>query len=194
MKRCCKKRMTGIVLAILIGFLSLPQNVFATEKGVNNEEKVYEQNGSYIFDELDQNAPALETQVNDLYRASPVPSSYGTDRSWLSTRFPQVRDQNPYGTCWAFSSVGLAEFDAINDKICNQDVDLSELQLAYFTYNSVVDPLGGTKGDTAQFVTASGGTNYLNMGGNYQMASRRLAQWVGMVDETKVHIQRQKHH
>ena len=186
MKRCCKKRTTGIVLALLIGFLALPQNVLATEKGVNNEENAYEQNGSYIFDELDQNAPALETQVNDLYRTSPVPSSYGKDRSWLNTRFPQVRDQNPYGTCWAFSSVGLAEFDAINDKICNQDVDLSELQLAYFTYNSVVDPLGGTKGDTAQFVTAPGGTNYLNMGGNYQMASRRLAQWVGMVDETKV--------
>ena len=60
---------------------------------------------------------------------------------------PANRNQNPYGTCWAFSSVGLAEFDLIHDGEADKTIDLSELSLAYFNYHTVVDPLGGTEGD-----------------------------------------------
>ena len=69
-----------------------------------------------------------------------------TDIDACRREYPAVRDQNPYGTCWAFSSLGLAEFDLISDGIAKKDIDLSELQLIYFTYNFVTDPLGGTKG------------------------------------------------
>lgn len=93
-----------------------------------------------------------------------------------------------YGTCWAFASMGLAEFDLINDGTFDKTIDLSELQLSYFTYNSVVDPLGGTRGDYSKYYVENSGIQYgyLGRGGNYSMASRRLNQWVGAVNEADV--------
>lgn len=146
------------------------------------------QGGGYIFDDLDQHAPVVKkgTSKRRAARASKIPSSYQTNVTELESKYPTTRNQNPYGTCWAFSSVGLAEFDAIKNNLYNKDVDFSELQLAHYTYNYVMDPLGGTSGDTAKFVIAPGGTNYLNYGGNYLMASRRLAQWIGTTSEENV--------
>lgn len=40
--------------------------------------------------------------------------------SELTIRYPGVRDQGKYDTCWAFSAIGLAEFDLIAD---NQTAD-----------------------------------------------------------------------
>ena len=75
--------------------------------------------------------------------------------------YPGVRDQGKYDTCWAFSAIGLAEFDLIADnQTADKRIDLSELQLAYFTYNNVEDPLGGTFGDSLNIMNHK---NYLTM-------------------------------
>ena len=87
------------------------------------------------------------------------------------------RNQNPYGTCWAFSSIGLAESDLITKGQRDSSVDLSELQFIHFTYNSVTDPLSGTKGDYSKYYNDNASDSYLNKGGNYEMAVRRLSQW-----------------
>ena len=144
--------------------------------------------GGYIESELDYNTPVYSSDA-DTY--SDIPSSFPDDMDTLTSTYPGTRDQNPYGTCWAFSSMGLAEFDLINDSLngngeFDSNTDLSELQLAYFTYNSVVDPLGGTEGDSAKYYNEKARESYLNYGGNYEMASRRLAQWYGPVDESLV--------
>ena len=144
--------------------------------------------GGYIESELDYNTPVCSS-TNDTY--SDIPSSFPDDMDTLMSTYPGARNQNPYGTCWAFSSMGLAEFDLINDSLngngeFDSNIDLSELQLAYFTYNSVVDPLGGTEGDSAKYYNEKATESYLNYGGNYEMASRRLAQWYGPVDESLV--------
>lgn len=101
----------------------------------------------------------------------------------ITVAYPPNRDQNSYGTCWAFSALGLAEFDLINDSLkgngsFDKNIDLSELHLAYFTYNSVLDPLGGTEGDSAKYYNEKAQNSYLNYGGNYAMAARRLAPMV----------------
>ena len=95
-----------------------------------------------------------------------------------------MRDQGKYDTCWAFSAIGLAEFDLIADnQTADKSIDLSELQLAYFTYNNVEDPLGGTFGDSLNIMNHK---NYLTMGGNLDFASRTLLQWEGVTDENRV--------
>ena len=137
----------------------------------------------YIPSELDNNAPVYES---DFAFYSTVPSSYQSDVVEIKNAYPDSRNQNPYGTCWAFSSIGLAEFDLINDGTADRNIDLSELQLVYFLFNSVTDPLGGTDGDSARYYNENAQNTYLNYGGNYAMASRRLAQWVGAVPEADV--------
>lgn len=96
------------------------------------------------------------------------------------------RNQNPYGTCWAFSSIGLEEFDLIAKGQRDSSVDLSELQLIHFTFNSVIDPLGGTKGDYSKYYNNNTNMSYLEKGGNYEYAVKRLSQWVGAVNESDV--------
>ena len=143
--------------------------------------------GGYIESKLDENAPVYEPQI-DMY--STVSSSYprtGDDAiAYLKENYPVVRDQNPYGTCWAFSSMGLAEFGLINKGEANKSIDLSELQLAAFTYNSAADPLGGLSGDYTRYYNDKASENYLMHGGNYEMAMRRLTQWSGAASEADV--------
>ncbi len=93
-----------------------------------------------------------------------------------------LRNQNPYATCWAMASIGLAEFSLYKQGI-DTAPDLSELHLAYFTYNSVVDPLGGTAGDQSVVTVSSGSIR--NHGGDYGNAANALAGWLGAVEEEK---------
>lgn len=144
--------------------------------------------GDYIPSELDYNTPIYEPGF-EAYGERELESKYPENGiEDIKAKYPVVRNQNPYGTCWTFASMGLAEFDLINDGSVDQKVDLSELQLAYFTYNSVIDPLGGTRGDYSKYYVENSGIEggYLNRGGNYSMASRRLNQWVGPVNESDV--------
>lgn len=144
--------------------------------------------GDYIPSELDYNTPIYEPGF-EAYGERELESKYPENGiEDIKAKYPVVRNQNPYGTCWTFASMGLAEFDLINDGSVDQKVDLSELQLAYFTYNSVIDPLGGTRGDYSKYYVENSGIKYgyLGRGGNYSMASRRLNQWVGPVYESKV--------
>ena len=139
----------------------------------------------YIESDLDQDTPLYDSGIA-LY--SDIPASYpdgGVDA--IRQRYPENRNQNPYGTCWAFASTGLAEFDLINDGLASKDtVDFSELQLAYFTYNFVTDPLGGTEGDVARYYNDNATYSYLDRGGNFEYSLRRLSQWIGVADESDV--------
>ncbi len=107
-----------------------------------------------------------------LYGDDDLPEHYETEL------LPPLRDQSPYGTCWAFSTTALAEISLLKEEQM-EDPDLSELHLSYFSYNSVVDPLGGTEGDSV--VTPK--SKLLNRGGNYEIALATLGQWMGAADE-----------
>lgn len=142
--------------------------------------------GGYIESDLDHNTPVYHGNSTRRRTGGKIPASYQSDISQLNALYPAVRDQNPYGTCWAFATIGAAEFDLINKGQLSQSADLSELQLSYFTFNFVQDPLGGTAGDVARYYNENTDTNYLNYGGNYQMAVRRLGQWIGVTNESSV--------
>lgn len=155
-----------------------------SEASMQQMDETLKNGGGYIADELDNNTPVYRP---DIAAYSEVPSSYQTDISYSNRLiYPEVRNQGSYGTCWAFASLGLAEFDLINDGAYTSDINLSELQLAHFVYNSVQDPIGGTKGDYAKYYNDRASTDYLSYGGNFTFASRRLGQWCGPVDEELV--------
>lgn len=91
-----------------------------------------------------------------------VPESYGitpdgasaTDSSYhtyniVASMYPGTRNQNPYGSCWAFASAACAEFDMITKGILKNDgyANFSELQLIYNMYHTGNDRLGNLDGD-----------------------------------------------
>lgn len=123
-------------------------------------------------------------------RAEPVwaqellPVSYMTDFQEVTTLYPATRDQGLYGTCWAFSAVTLAELDLIRDGIVDASIDLSELQLVYYTYHEAYDPLGCMMGDYAGIISAR--ADFLDFGGDPFSVARRMSQWIGPVFEEKV--------
>lgn len=132
-----------------------------------------------VISEYADDVPYYESEV-EAY--ADIPTRYELDKNL----FPDVRNQNPYGTCWAFAALGLSEFDLIKRGLANKSIDLSELQLAYFVYNSALDPLGGTEGDQSKYYNGSTSYSYLNRGGTYEYAVRRLSQWSGAVNESDV--------
>lgn len=100
---------------------------------------------------------------------------------------PLTRNQNPYGTCWAFSTISLAEIGMKKAGYVTSLPDYSELHLVYFSYRGkgLVDPLGGTEGD----YNYCDYTDILNRGGSLSLSENVLINWVGAADEQKAPYQ-----
>lgn len=179
-----KKKLIIILLSTFL--LTFSQQIVKAAETTQEGTKVSKVTGDYIESKLDKDPPVVQQKSGMRRAAARIPSSFPADREIFSTDYPAVRNQNPYGTCWAFSTLGLAEFDLINEGRASQNIDLSELQLAYFTYHFVTDPLGGTKGDSSYYYQTGTSETYLDYGGNYEMATRRLMQWIGAVKEENV--------
>jgi hypothetical protein len=132
----------------------------------------------YEIEEVD--LAASGDGLRNRFNADSLPSKY------ICNSLPDLRSQNPYGTCWAFSSIALAEISLVRQGYyLPEDIDLSELQLAYFTYHSVTDPLGGTEGDSNGLGYANYG-GFLDNGGNIEFSQNVLASWMGAASETLV--------
>ena len=99
-----------------------------------------------------------------------------------------AKSQGDTNTCWAFGVVNAAESNIILKGLADADsIDLSELQLAYFTYSrdavsidSVLPGLEGLRGDHVSLINGS----YLDAGGNELFAVFALAAWFGFANES----------
>lgn len=138
----------------------------------------------YIPSESDYNAPTVsyDGEIAQLHGVD-IPEQWACDANGnlkLPSYITPLRNQNPYGTCWAFASIAAAEIN-MNKKAGKTDNDYSELHFAYFHYNPVVDPLGGTEGDT--YYLDDSVDDFLDFGGNYDFSNISFTNWMGAADE-----------
>ena len=146
---------------------------------------------------------SVESELSNTYRGDPldaisvyedgddskyalmgaIPSSYDSRTQNIVT---SVKTQNPWGNCWAYAAMNVAETSVIkkqeniNDHVATTaNTDFSEWFFTYFFYNTVEDPLGNTKGDYTKNLTA----NYMEQGGSNEYATFAMANWVGAADE-----------
>lgn len=139
---------------------------------------------------------ALSEDSLSIPKSFPVTNKTGKTRdeliaeliSYADEYYPGLRNQGSYGTCWAHASMALAEINMIKKgKISASDADYSELALAYYLMHTVVDPLGGTVGDSNNDGPSTYGRHdWLVNGGNLMYSTRALANWVGATDESYV--------
>ncbi len=127
----------------------------------------------------DNTLPASMVQV-----MANLPARYDSRNVNDRCLVPAVRDQNPYGTCWCFSSIACLEINLIKNGLADLGVDLSEQHLAFFSNYSAPDPLGNDDVARSWYdASKSGGVSYLDRGGNQNMAAIALMNWKGAVEE-----------
>ena len=113
-------------------------------------------------------------------------------RDYFSSKYPPARNQNPYGSCWAHSAMGLAEFYMINHGMADTSVDYSELHLVNYDYVQGTPSIAGYTGDTVEYDPAKDSSNQgskrniLNAGGNLEWAAQTLMRQRGVCLESDV--------
>ena len=128
-----------------------------------------------------ETGPEVESNLTSVYaaygsREAAYPETYDSRELGLVT---SVKNQNPFGTCWAFGMAAIMETSLL---VQNKGTyDLSEEHLSYFFSNRQNDPLGNTANDQN---TVLG--NYHHIGGNDYLASIFLTTWSGMTTEEDV--------
>ena len=98
-----------------------------------------------------------------------------------------VKQQSPFGTCWAFGSVAAAESSILYDKNQNSfdedeegkfdTIDISEHQVAYFAYTQMVN--GDQKGEGLISEEGKTASDKLNSGSTQFVAASMFASGVG---------------
>lgn len=136
------------------------------------QEVAADEGNDYLCDIPHIEAEAIGNDTSNLLRDG-IPERYITEK------LPALRDQRPYGACWSFSLAALAEINISKQE--NKSLDLSEMHLANFTYDSTQPPLGGFEGDVNVCTSSMG---KLHVGGNYELGITSLASWKGYADES----------
>ena len=166
-----RKRLLAAIMAMMLTFTLVPATGAAEGKPADRiMNNAYRSKGDF--------EPSALRKPMGAVRAGALPSSYSSVEQGYLT---QVKDQNPYGTCWTFAALAASEADAIkNEGADASNLDLSELHLAYFSYSKKTDPLGGLDGDAVRVTMG----DFLNIGGNNNIAINTLANWTGAADES----------
>ena len=115
-------------------------------------------------------ASALSVSANE---AEPLPESYNSNPYNLRY-ITSVKSQGNYGNCWAFAAIACCEAEAVkNHGASISNTNLSELHLAYFSYNGMRNT-----GDNVSSVS-----NFYEYGGFSNLSIYTFSNWIGLVDE-----------
>ena len=194
MKRTLKKTFALLLTAVMV--LSLfPAAVFAAD-GDSAEPMINESNyglinqyhvGSTAVTDAYLRGEALE--VNGVDLAHPVgdtlPSTWDSrNYNWITS----VKNQNPYGSCWAHAAMGSVEAYMIKEGIpvgtgaaATTSLNLSETQHCFFNYSTAYDAEGMLTGDSCVLL---GSDSCLDSGGNGEMSAYTLQRWCGAASES----------
>ena len=107
-----------------------------------------------------------------------LPQSFDSRQGYVSS----VKNQRPFGMCWAFATMATLETWLLRKG--EKEYDFSEEHLAYFISHREDDPLHNTTFDKNEYIT--GGEYAYRSGGNQYLASLFLSTWSGFADESLV--------
>lgn len=182
-----KNRLFKATLCTLLSALiALPASTAAFAADTNSPEILFElktnKNGFQYIKE-NENITANKIKANNkLITATVLPSKYNLANENLVTK---VKNQNPYGTCWAFSAISSLESSLVKSGNADSSVDLSEKHLIWFNYNGADNSEDKSLYAGNDTYSSAGYSPFL-LGGSMYMASSTLMRRYGAADESKV--------
>ena len=195
MKRMLKKASVAL-LSILITVAFMP--AFASAASNDDVQSLgkwvessYTYNGhtytkrSYVYNDPSILVPKSTKKM--LKAANTLPSSYDLRSANGTNVVTAIRNQYPYGTCWAHGSIASAESNLIKKGLADTNIDLSERQLAYDVYNGADSSSDKSiYAGEDNFIGSMTGTGYYyNDGGaGIWQAGAAMARGYGLIDES----------
>ena len=128
--------------------------------------------------------PVLQS-VEDSLTASEFPSKF--DLRDLG-RVTPVKQQNPWGTCWAFAATAAAEtsiLSAMGKTYAETGLDLSERHLAWYVAQQVSENISASQAGEGLHLYDENPNNILLYGGKEKCAGTLYAQGIGPVPESE---------
>ena len=182
------KKLLSLLLVLMMVMAVIPASAFAgSERPVTNGYIPTGMHGARLV------SKAYERGDMETYyrltgnKRDTLPSSYDSRNYNYIT---SVKDQNPYGSCWAHAAMASVESYMIKHNIpvgtgsaATTNLNLSETQHCFFNYTSAYDAEGMLTGDKSTS-TQSGSNNGLDCGGNGEMSSYTLQRWTGAASES----------
>ena len=175
-----KFRVLAVLTAITILCMAAPfVSLSASSEAPVKAKPILSKPTLVVGSEQSMKAHVLEggTALNLKNGEEPLPAKYSSVEEGYMT---PVKNQDPYGSCWAHAAMACAETATLKFHLTdNPEPDYSELALAYFSFHSADDPLGGLTGDYTYFDE----DQYLEYGGNIWVVSESLSNWRGVTEE-----------
>ena len=129
------------------------------------------------------NLPHVQGPIFGGLHTAAYPSTYDLRNVSGTSYVTSVRNQNPFGTCWAFGTMGSLESTTLRNKqglFAAAESDYSEWHLAYFAYTDQNTELVSFTRDAV----APGDHVIFDQGGSVFQSTAILARWTGAVNET----------
>ena len=170
------KKILKIIIVMALTFsMSIPLiNVYAFEE--NYERNVMP---TRKYENFDENVN--ENSNNSLARSSQMPVTYSSvDKGYVTS----VKNQNPYGNCWAYAACSVAESYLIKHGIADKNIDLSEAHLNYYMYHNQGDNYENTDNDQTNVV---GQYSFMNVGADPKMLQLAMSNF-GLASESNYPI------
>ena len=165
---------TLIVMLLTVSMIMPITNVMAYEE--NYERNVMP---TRDYDKFDDNFNV--TQSNSLVRSSQIPSTYSSvDEGFVTS----IKNQNPYGNCWAYAACSVAESYLIKKGMASSDIDLSEAHLNYYMYHNKGDKYENTDNDQTNVI---GKYSFTDVGADPRMLQLAMSNF-GLASETSYPI------
>ena len=176
----------ALLLVLCLLFASLPAALAADDRAAAAEPESPQEltepplTGFHHLELPGYHLPAEEKAGGN---RDPLPVSFNAAaQGWVTP----VRNQQPYGTCWAFGTLSPIESYMIKHQIpvgstgtaAAADLDLSEYHLSYFSYTNAYDELGLTDGDSSILADS-----HLSIGGDGYKSTLTLMRWEGPASE-----------
>lgn len=183
------KKILSITMAWVLIFTNAQIYAYA-EQDYGDKDNLIPENTVLNYREMDNLSKSFSSEKSEIMPVKGIlPSSYSASY-YIPEEFTveqkedhnsPVKNQNPYGTCWAHAAMSMAESSyIINEGTESNGLNLNEYHLVHHAYGAPADSINLFGGD--YIANPNKDINILQQGGHNSISLCVLANWQGASD------------